>query len=387
VKKRHLHIAFVILPNHPYVGPTLPLVSVLVRRGYRVTYVTSDRFASRIAAQGAEVLPCPDTTSSLKRKSFDELLCYQTQRLLQELYSFYEGDRPDLIVYDEVQIGARVLASRWGTPAIQVSPCFALNKEHYSDQVSHPQWRAQWLETSKAFDRALELFGLDSNGWTFFREELNIYLFPKLLQPGPDLAEENCIYVGRCPGEQPYYGNWNSTSAGGLPTVLATTSTNYVMGPDFFRLCIEALSGLGWHLILSVGERADPSILGDLPSNVTVIQHTAHVKILPRVNLLVCLGGIVTSSEAAYHGVPLVVTSHGFPELEWQAENLVRLGIGVHLSKDQLTVDRLRRAATDAFQDERMAQRMLQIQRHVREEPGAEEAVNRIEEFIAVRCP
>ena len=54
------HIAFFSVPYPPHVNPTLAIVSVLVRRGYRVTYVTSDTFAARVAALGAfEVVSCP----------------------------------------------------------------------------------------------------------------------------------------------------------------------------------------------------------------------------------------------------------------------------------------------------------------------------------------
>src|SRR4051794_36250739 len=52
------HVAFVSYPQHPHVGPILPIVSVLVRRGYRVSCVVSDVFAARVAQLGAQPVIC-----------------------------------------------------------------------------------------------------------------------------------------------------------------------------------------------------------------------------------------------------------------------------------------------------------------------------------------
>jgi UDP:flavonoid glycosyltransferase YjiC (YdhE family) len=48
-----MHVAFVSIPAHGHVNPTLPLVAELVRRGHRVTYFTSADFEPRIRRAGA----------------------------------------------------------------------------------------------------------------------------------------------------------------------------------------------------------------------------------------------------------------------------------------------------------------------------------------------
>ena len=84
-----------------------------------------------------------------------------------------------------------------------------------------------------------------------------------------------------------------------------SASTTHVQGPKHFRTCINGLMGLRWHVILSVGDRVDPTALGPLPPGFEVVQGNAHIKILRYASLFVCAGGIITMSEAAYHGVPL----------------------------------------------------------------------------------
>lgn len=48
-----MHFAFVSIPAHGHVNPTLPLVAELVGRGHRVTYFTAADFEPRIRAAGA----------------------------------------------------------------------------------------------------------------------------------------------------------------------------------------------------------------------------------------------------------------------------------------------------------------------------------------------
>ena len=43
-----MHFAFICLPAAGHVNPTLPVVAELVRRGHRVTYATSERYAKAV---------------------------------------------------------------------------------------------------------------------------------------------------------------------------------------------------------------------------------------------------------------------------------------------------------------------------------------------------
>jgi len=56
----------------------------------------------------------------------------------------------------------------------------------------------------------------------------------------------------------------------------------------------------------------------------------------PNIKLFIYQGGLQSTEEAVYYGIPLV----GFPiiwDQAYQVRNIVRLGIGVHLQIDDLT--------------------------------------------------
>jgi MGT family glycosyltransferase len=304
---------------------------------------------------------------------------------LKNLASFYQQNPPNVIIYDLVAFAGRILAARMHTPAIQTSPSFAHDRAHLARQIKDPSMRKSELDLSNRMDQFLGEYGIQSRGFLFHREALNIYLFPRAIQPCAEALGDGCFFAGRCAGEQLSYGSWRRPETEGRPIVLVATSTHYQRGPDHFGTWIKALMGLEWHVILSIGDDADPAALNPLPPHFQVVQHTSHISILPFASLFICLGGIISTAESLYHGVPLLVTSHGYPELEWQADNLVSLGLAVHLSSSDMNIERLRDAAIEAMRDTAMRENIERIQRVVRREPGSEETSNRIEEFMERR--
>ena len=354
-----------------------------------MTYVTSPTFESRIALVGGEVVRCPEFKvnevfdSANGKDPLDQDPFYvSASRTLQEMLALHDDDRPDLIIYDFLAPAGRILAHRLKIPAVQTSPTFAHSRKNWPDQVTDPEFRRQILESSGVTDRFLTRHGVASDGFQFFREKLNIYLFPKELQPAGDDLGESCFFAGRCAGEQPYYGDWQRSAAIDRPIVFVATSTTYLQKSDFFQMCIAALSGLRCHVILSIGDHGDAAGLKPLPPHCEIVQHTSHIKILPHVSAFICLGGIITTSEALYHGVPLIVTSLGALELEWQAENLERLGIAIHIRKSEMTAEKVRAATARALEDRQMRNRVRDLRDLVRRAPGGEETANRIEEHL-----
>jgi len=369
------HVSFVSFPHPPHVGPTLPIVRVLVRRGFRVSYVTSDRFASRIAQLGAEVVLGPrfsfwdagPTDNEPTLPPAHQYLAPFAVRTLSTVGSFYQAHRPDIIIYDFAAWAGRLLATTLGVAAIRTSPVFRGYVFSIGGDVD------RFVAERAGTDRPV---GLQ-------REQLTIYLFPKELELAGTVSGPDCLYAGRCAGEQPSYGDWHRSSSDDRPICLVSTSTTYVRGPQYFTMCIEALRDLGWHVILSIGETGDAASLLPLPPHFEIVQNTAHIKILPHTSLFICLGGLISQAEAMYHGVPLLVLSHGITDLEWHAANTEATGIGLHLNKAATSSDNLRDYALRAMQSRPIRDRVADVQRRTRQAPGGEETANRIEQMMS----
>ena len=83
-----------------------------------------------------------------------------------------------------------------------------------------------------------------------------------------------------------------------------------------------------------------------------------------------------------YYGVPLLVTSHGFKELEFQADNLDALGIGIHLKKDAMTVDSIRESAKEIVVEASLSRAVRRMQDSTQRSPSTEEVADQIEKYI-----
>jgi MGT family glycosyltransferase len=388
------HVSFFSFPHHPHVNPTIPIVRTLVRRGYRVTYATSERFARRLSEVGAEVIVGPDfNISKLSESPSDPTkpdqfpFCQIALRMLAQCQRFYENNRPDLVIYDWVAFAGRILAHRWGVPAVQTSPQFAHDRAAFAAEDDNDSKFLQGcLEYCRATDDFLRRHGVTTaRDFLFHREGLNVYLFPKPLQPNADLMGDDCFYAGRLAGEQLYFGDWQRTDNGERPLVLVANSSTYLRSPEFFKMCMDALSGQSCHVVLSIGEYGDAKALGTLPPHVEIAQNTSHVQILRYASLAIGLGGIISRAEATYYGVPTIALSCGYPENEWEQRHFERLGTAIHLPQSEMNAENLRRAIVRAFDDAELQRRVKALQHAVRREPGAEETVNRIEDYLESR--
>jgi UDP:flavonoid glycosyltransferase YjiC (YdhE family) len=139
---------------------------------------------------------------------------------------------------------------------------------------------------------------------------------------------------------------------------------------------------LPWHVVLSIGESPDQASSGPLPEGFETVQRTSHTKILPHASMVLCMGGMATAAEAAYHGVPMVITSRGHAELEWLGDNFARLGLAAHLRGRDLTADVLRRFVIETLESTALLRNVDRLQHSVRRSAGAEETVNCIEEYL-----
>jgi MGT family glycosyltransferase len=380
--KRKKHIAFFINPEYADTIPTLSIVSTLVRRGFRVSYVTTKLFAQEVRSLGAEALLCPSLREFWRILGADTAPglgnpCIElTEETLVRVLPFYERCRPDVIVRDTVGIVGRILAEKWEVPVVQVSCDFRMERQRRSVQA--PAFFEDAISYADRLNQALEHNGVIADSFCFSREDLNVYFYPKCFQLDDNYHDTHSFYAGRCSPERPYHERWHSKSVDGLPTILISTSTIFVQSTNYFKYCIDALTELRWNLVLNIGDNIDIGCLHNLPDNVTLIQHKPLISVLPYVDLLVFGGGMMTTMEAMYCGVPLLMMTHGAVELEAYAENAARLGIGIHLAGVGRGPEEIKQSLLDMWANDALFDRVGRIQETVREGPGAEEVANRI---------
>lgn len=401
-----MHIAILTVPGNGHVYPVLPLCTELIKRGHRVTSATTSQYAHTIRSVGAEPRVIGKTSppedpahgpgthagssgegdssrweiSPQARFHFIE----SARRLLPELEQLYEGDVPDVILYDRFLVAGRILAKRLDVPAVQISAHFASCRNSLlrkDGMFCNPE---PVVELGRALDDFLSEHGIHAPGSLWHTEALNIYFLPQAFQyNAEELDEQRSCFVGASIN-RPFSPSWTNRS-GGKPIVLVsgfsgTAGSPMDGGSGFFKVFIDALRDSPYHCILSIGSNIPESALGPLPSNFEVNRHASHLEILPHVALSVCHGGMGSTLEALYHGVPVLAIPMN-PRTEEVAFRLRELGLGTSVSRRALTPDQALACVNEMTHDAELCDRVKHTQQVFRRSGGARLGAEKIEAY------
>ncbi len=387
------HIAMFSIAAHGHVNPSLEVIRELVARGHRVTYAIPPVFADKVAATGARpvlyhsTLPGPDADpeawGSTLLDNVEPFLNDAVQALPQ-LAEAYAGDVPDLVLHDITSYPARVLAHRWGVPAVSLSPNLVA-WEGYEEEVAEPMWREpRQTERGRAYYARFEGW-LRENGITEHpdafagRPPRSLVLIPRALQPHADRVDERVYtFVGACQGDRAEEGGWQRP-AGAEKVVLVSLGSAFTKQPAFYRECVRAFGDLpGWHLVLQIGRQVSRAELGELPDNVEVHDWVPQLAILRQADLFVTHAGAGGSQEGLATATPMIAVPQAVDQFG-NADMLQGLGVARKLATEEATAELLRETALALVDDPEVARRLARIQAEMAQEGGTRRAADLIE--------
>ncbi|MGI5429421.1 glycosyltransferase [Streptomyces sp. CA-179760] len=393
------HIAMFSIAAHGHVNPSLEVIRELVARGHRVTYAIPPVFAEKIAATGAEVkpwnstLPSPDDDpeawGSTLLDNVEPFLDDAIQALPQ-LIEAYEGDEPDLVLHDIASYPGRVLAHRWGVPAISMSPTMVA-WEGYEKEVAEPMWEEpKKTERGRAYYARFQAW-LEENGIALDpdrfggRPDRSLVLIPRAFQWNADRVDQSVYsFVGACQGPRTAEGDWQRP-ADAEKVALVSLGSAFTKQPGFYRECVKAFGDLpGWHLVLSIGKHVDPADLGDVPANVEVRSWVPQLSILKQADLFVTHAGAGGSQEGLATATPMIAVPQAADQFG-NAEVLQDRGVARHLPTEEATGEVLRELALALVGDPEVARRLKEIQGEMAEEGGTHRAADLIEAELRAR--
>jgi MGT family glycosyltransferase len=332
-------VVFWPFPTFPHVGPTLGVAQELVRRGRRVVYAAPESFRATVAEAGADLIPYRPDPRPLVPGSTDPVdfafgyylaVLGEASRLEREL----AGCRPSALVYDtHLWATGAGLARRLGARGIQTFATFASNG-HFSLRREEAAMNGDGGHPSvDVFHGAVAALARERGFGSFTRDdflaghaETNLVFMPREFQIAGDTFDDRHTFVGPCPGSGGLAGDWTPPAAGPR-IVLASLGTSPLgRDPGFFRSCVRAFAGSGFHLVLTVGE-VDPDELGPLPEWVEVHRWLRHPAVLRHADVFVSQAGVGSMMEAMAHGVPLVMSPRN-GEHKVNAARAEELGLG-----------------------------------------------------------
>ncbi|MFI1307395.1 macrolide-inactivating glycosyltransferase [Streptomyces sioyaensis] len=391
--RKRAHIAMFSIAAHGHVNPSLEVIRELVARGHRVTYAIPRVFEEKVAETGAEpvryrsTLPSPDDDPSAWGTTLldnVEPFLDDAVQVLPQLIAAYQGDEPDLVLHDITAYPARVLARRWGVPAVSLSPNLVA-WEGYEEEVADSMWgEARASERGKAyyakFTNWLAENGIGQHPDPFVgRPDRSIVLIPKALQPNADRVDEKVhSFVGACQGERATQGDWERP-ADAERVLLVSLGSSFTKQPGFYRECVKAFGDLpGWHVVLQVGKHVTADELGEVPGNVEVHHWVPQLAILRKADAFITHAGAGGSQEGLATATPMVAVPQAVDQFG-NADVLQELGVARHVPMDQADAATLRAAVLALVDDPEVRRRLVSIQRDMAAEGGTRRAADLIE--------
>ncbi|MER7170294.1 macrolide-inactivating glycosyltransferase [Streptomyces mesophilus] len=385
------HIAMFSIAASGHVNPSLEVIRELVARGHRVTYAIPASFADKVAAAGAEpkvwdsTLPTDDDPDAWGTELIDNIEPFLTDALqaLPQLEKLYEGDEPDLVLYDITAYPARVLAHRWGVPIVQFSPNLVAWKG-YEEEVGKPLFDPlKETGRGKAFFDTFAGWiaenGMDLSVENFMgRPDRCLVVIPKALQPNADRVDESVYtFVGACQGERAE-GEWVRPE-GAEKVLLVSLGSTFTKQPGFYRECVKAFGELpGWHVVLQIGKHVEAAELGEIPANIEVHHWVPQLAILRQADAFITHAGAGGSQEGLATATPMIAVPQAVDQFG-NADMLQALGVARHIPTQEATAEVLREAVLTISADPEVARRLADLQTQTAAEGGTKRAADLIE--------
>ncbi|MEG9551232.1 macrolide-inactivating glycosyltransferase [Streptomyces sp. WY228] len=387
------HIAMFSIAAHGHVNPSLDVIRELVDRGHRVSYAIPASFAEKVAATGAEpviwtsTLPTDEDPEAWGTELIDNIEPFLNDAIqaLPQLAEAFAGDEPDLVLHDITSYPARVLAHRWGVPAVSLWPNL-VPWEGYEKEVGEPMTaELKQTERGKAYYARFADW-LTENGLGHVssddfvaRPRRGLVLIPEALQPNADrVNREMYTFVGACQGDRADQGEW-VRPAGAEKVLLVSLGSSFTKQPAFYRACVEAFRDLpGWHVVLQIGAHVDPAELGDVPDRVEVRSWVPQLAVLKQADAFITHAGAGGSQEGLVTGTPMVAVPQAVDQFG-NADMLQSLGVARHLPMEEADAASLRAAVLALVDDPEVGARCERLSEQTAREGGTPRAADLIE--------
>ncbi|MFD4594569.1 macrolide family glycosyltransferase [Streptomyces rubiginosohelvolus] len=391
MSRRRSHIAIIGIPIVSHVLPSLGIVRELVARGHRVTYANDPVVADRIAATGAELVPCASTLPVADNDwpadpvAAMGLFLDDAVQALPRLHAAYDHDPADLYLYDIGAYAARALAESQGRPLMQLSPSFVAWEGYEEEVAAHLRDLPGATAYRERFARWLAGCGASTLDVDAFSgpPARALALIPRAMQPSADKVDPGTVtFVGPCFDADADTDPWVRPE-GAERVLLISLGSAYTHRPEFYRHCLAAYGNLpGLHVVLQIGKYTDPRELGDIPPNVEVHSWVPQRAILEQADAFVTHAGMGGCGDGLRAGVPMIAVPQGAEQF-MNADRLVELGVARRIDTPDATADTLRAALNDLVTDPETARRSARLRAETRSEGGTPRAVRLIEDLMA----
>jgi len=387
-------VLFINGGSEGHVNPTIGVVQELISRGEEVVYFTIEAFRERIEKTGATVRTFDGQKfikafiSGGRNNLLERIngLLRTADIMVPSVLEQIEGEHFDYIIHDSMFGCGRLLAQILKLPAINSCTSFAQTKASFDKMFEQLSINIP-AETFDEFQRLTEMvkgkYGVEIHSpYEVFCNPapLTIVYTTREFQPFGEAFDQTYKFVGPSISSRLLQDNFDLAAIKGKSPIYISLGTVFNRAVDFYKLCFEAFGNTNHTVVMSIGENTQISDLGEIPKNFIVKNYVPQTEVLKYTKLFITHGGMNSTHEGLYYGVPLIVIpqSADQPIIAGQVANI---GAGIQLEMQSLTANQLREAADHVLNHPSLLKAVANIRESFQKPGGYHQAVDEIFEF------
>ncbi|CAH2716456.1 Oleandomycin glycosyltransferase [Neobacillus rhizosphaerae] len=391
-------VLFINGGSEGHVNPTIGVVQELISRGEEVVYFTIEAFRERIEKTGA-------TVRTFDGQKFVKAFIsggrsYLLERIngllrtadivIPSVLEQIEGEHFDYIIHDSMFGCGYILAQILKLPAINSCTSFAQTKASFDKMVEqlsknippeivkpiNDEFQSLTVMVKEKYD-----VGIHSPYEVFCNPApLTIVYTTSEFQPFEEAFDQTYKFVGPSISSRLTQENFDLTEIKGKSPIYISLGTVFNQAIDFYKLCFKAFGNTDHTVVMSIGEKAQITDLGEIPKNFIVKNYVPQTEVLKYTKLFITHGGMNSTHEGLYYGVPLIVIpqSADQPIIAGQVTNI---GAGIKLHMQSLTANQLREAVDHVLNHPSFHTAVANIRESFQKSGGYYQAVDDIFEF------
>ncbi|HDR4604178.1 glycosyl transferase [Bacillus cereus] len=384
-------------PGEGHVNPTLALIKELVKRGEEVVYYCVEEYKGKIEKTGASFRPYEnflEKVDMLERmngkinpselllhmvKSMDNIIKIVIEELKEEKY--------DYVIYDNNFAVGWIVAEALNLPKISSCTTFAVTKKLFNALMNNhnegDKMSPLYQEVTHILEKWQKVYVFSMNekkNVMTCAGNITIVYTSEFFQPDVEELDDSYIFVGPSITSRKDVQEVVFKQKEEEKLIYISMGTVFNQQMDFYYICFEAFKNFPATIILSVGKHIDINQMKNVPPNFKVYNYVPQLEVLKHANLFITHGGMNSSSESLYFGVPMIV----IPVMGDQpivAQRIEDLKAGIQLNLKKLTPVILHNAVMEILSNDVYLENTHKIKCTLKDAGGYNKAADIIEIF------